>query len=80
MWDPVQRAILAELGHAPLVMAPPELPDDPLLHAVLRAAGRDRAAPDLARVLHLLPPPAELRAGGAPAQRALWPLLRSLRR
>ena len=76
MWDPVQRAILAELGHPPLVLAP--LCDDPLLHAVLRAAGRAPDAPDLAQVLRVLPPASALRRGGASAKRALWPLLRHL--
>jgi hypothetical protein len=74
MWDPVQRAILAELGHPPLVLA-----DDPLLRALLRAAGRAPDAPDIARVLRVLPPTSTLRQGGAPAKRALWPLLRRLR-
>ena len=77
MWDPVQRAILAELGHPPLVLAP--LLDDPLLHALLRAAGRDPGAADLAQVLRVLPRTSALRQGGAPAKRALWPLLRRLR-
>ena len=79
MWDPIQRMILAELGHPPLVLAPPDLPDDPLLDALLRATGRDRHAPDLALVLQVLPPSAALRQGGAAAKRALWPQLRRLR-
>src|SRR5690606_40284172 len=37
MWDPFQREVLAELGHAAYVMA---LPEDPMLDALLRAAGR----------------------------------------
>jgi hypothetical protein len=78
LWDPVQRAILAELGHPPLALAP--LADDPLLHAVLRAAGRDPDAPDVAAIVRLLPPTSVLRQGGAPAKRALWPLLRRLRK
>jgi hypothetical protein len=79
MWDDVQREILAALGHAPLVLAPPELPDDPLLHALLRAAGCDAQSPEVAGVLRALPATASLR--GHPAgKRALWPRLRSLRR
>ena len=79
MWDPFQREILAALGHAPLVLAPPEVPDDPLLHAVLRAAGRDRDSDDLAQLLRVLPAVASLR-GSAAGKRALWPRLRHLRR
>jgi hypothetical protein len=79
MWDPVQREILTALGHAPLVLAPPELPDDPLLHALLRAAGCDVQSPDVAGVLRALPPTASLRADPR-GKRALWPRLRSFRR
>jgi hypothetical protein len=79
MWDDVQREILAALGHAPLVLAPPELPDDPLLRALLRAAGCDAQSPDVAGVLRTFPPTAPLR-GNPAGKRALWPRLRSLRR
>ncbi|WP_166209657.1 hypothetical protein [Cognatiluteimonas telluris] len=79
MWDDVQREILAALGHAPMVLAPPELPDDPLLHALLRAAGCDAQAPSVADVLRALPPTATVR-GNPGGKRALWPRLRSLRR
>jgi hypothetical protein len=79
MWDAFQREILSALGHAPWVLAPPELPDDPLLHAVLRAAGRSCDADDLAQVLRVLPPTSAMR-GNAAAKRALWPQLRRLRR
>jgi len=77
-WDPFQREALAALGHVPYALAAPVLPDDPLLHALLRAAGRGPDAPDLARVLQSLPPTAGLR-GDAAGKRALWPRLRRLR-
>lgn len=79
MWDAFQREMLSALGHAPLVLTPPELPDDPLLHAMLRAAGRDRDAGDLAQLLRHLPTTASLR-GNAAGKRGLWPQLRHLRR
>lgn len=79
MWDEFQREILAALGVAPLLLAPRELPDDALLHALLRAAGRDAHASDLEAVLHSLPPTRSLR-GDASAKRALWPQLRRARR
>jgi hypothetical protein len=66
MWDPVQRAILAELGHPPLVLA-----DDPLLRALLRAAGRAPDAPDIARVLRVLLGAGVLYALSGPVQ-WLW--------
>jgi hypothetical protein len=78
MWDAYQREILSALGHAPLVLAPPELPDDPLLHAVLRAAGRSPDSDDLAQLLRVLPATSSMR-GNAAAKRALWPQLRHLR-
>ncbi len=76
MWDPFQREVLAELGHAAYAMA---LPDDPMLDALLRAAGRDRNSSDAAQLVRGWPKPAALR-GNAPAKRALWPQLRGLRR
>jgi hypothetical protein len=79
MWDPEQREILAALGLAPLVLAPPELPDDPLLRALLRAAGCDAQSPEIASVLRALPPTTALRADPR-GKRALWPRLRSFRR
>lgn len=78
MWDVFQREILAALGHAPLVLTPPELPEDPLLHALLCAAGRNRDSCDLAQLLRTLPATASLR-GNAAGKRALWPQLRRLR-
>ena len=81
MWDAFQREILSALGHAPLVslvLASPELPDDPLLDALLRAAGRNRDTDDLAQLLRVLPATSAIR-GNAAAKRALWPQLRHLR-
>lgn len=75
-WDPFQRAVLAELGHPVQVLA---LPEDPMLDALLRAAGRSRGSGDAARLARSWPPPAALR-GNAAAKRALWPALRRLRR
>ena len=79
MWDDFQREILSALGHPPMVLAPRELPDDPLLHAVLRAIERDGRSGDIEAVLRLLPPMPSLR-GNASAKRALWSRLRRLRR
>lgn len=79
MWDAFQSEILSALGHAQLVLTPPDLGDDPLLHAVLRAAGRDRNSGDLAQLLRTLPTTAALR-GNAAGKRALWPQLRHQRR
>ena len=79
MWDPFQRELLQALGHTPYVVPDPALPDDPLLDALLRAAGRDRAADDAAQLARGWPAPAALR-GDAAAKRALWPQLRRLRR
>ncbi len=76
MWDPFQREVLAELGHAAYVMA---LPEDPMLDALLQAAGRSRASADAAMLARAWPDPASLR-GNAAAKRALWPQLRGLRR
>lgn len=78
MWDPFQQVVLAELGHAPYVAINPALPDDPLLHALLRAAGRDPGAQDAARLVQAWPSLSELR-GNAAAKRRLWPQLRALR-
>ena len=79
MWDDFQREVLSALGHPPLVLASRELPDDPLLHAVLRAAARDAHSGDIDAVLRVLPPMASLR-GKASGKRALWAQLRRLRR
>lgn len=79
MWDPFQKEMLAALGHAPQVVINPSLPDDPLLHALLRAAGRDAAAANAVQLVKSWPPLSELR-GDAAAKRRLWPRLRGLRR
>src|SRR5690606_38004199 len=81
-WDPWQREALAALGHRLYVRAPRPgdvVPDDPLAHALLRAAGRDPGDPGAADLLRRLPPLASLR-GDPAAKRALWPRLRALRR
>lgn len=79
-WDRLQREVLDALGHTVYRVAPanvPPLPDDPLLHALLRAAGRSADADD-AGMLHRAWPIASLR-GNPAAKRALWPGLRALR-
>lgn len=81
-WSPQQREWLSALGHELYAPAPPpapELPDDPLLHGLLRAAGCGPDSPRLREVLAALPPTGRLR-GDPAAKRALWPLLRALRR
>lgn len=80
-WDGVQREVLEALGHALWRRVDPaaaEIPDDPLVDALLRAAGRDRSSPDAAALVRSWPPLAELRAPAA--KRALWPALRVARR
>ena len=75
-WSAEQQEWLRALGHEPYRFA--GLPEDPLLHAVLRAAGRDPADAVAAALLAELPPVASLR-GDAAAKRRLWPRLRALR-
>lgn len=76
-WSAEQREWLRMLGHEPYRHA--GLPEDPLLHALLRAAGRDPSDAGAAtRLLADLPPVATLR-GDAAAKRRLWPRLRALR-
>jgi DNA polymerase III psi subunit len=81
-WDPVQREVLEALGHVVYRVAPatpsPAIPDDALLHALLRAAGRTAAADDAATICGAWSI-ARLRGDGA-AKRALWPQVRALRR
>lgn len=80
IWDPLQREVLEALGHtvyrttAPAAAA---LPDDVLLHALLRAAGRDADAPDAVALCREWMPTTRLRDPAA--KRALWPRLRALR-
>ena len=90
-WDALQREMLEALGHHVYVVqaadggvaghaddaaAPPG--DDALLHALLRAAGRDAAAPDVAALADEWAPTSHLRTPAA--KRALWPRLRTLRK
>jgi hypothetical protein len=75
-WSPEQVEWLRALGHEPL--GPAGLPPDPLLHAVVRAAGRDPADAQAVALLGPLPPVSLLR-GDADAKRRLWPRLRALR-
>ena len=82
-WIPLQRGMLEAMGlpvYRPVgIAAPGELPDDPLIHALLRAAGRSRDAEDAVRLAKAWPAPRALRADPS-AKRALWPQLRALRR
>lgn len=82
-WDPFQRAVLAELGHAlyrlPSASAVPADadPEAGMLARLARAAG----LPPEALLAHadIVTMAAALR-GDAAAKRALWPRLRRLRR
>ena len=83
-WDPLQREVLEALGHTLYVTASPQtqaseevLPEDALLIALLRAAGRGRDAADAVALCREWGPAARLRS--AAAKRALWPRLRALR-
>lgn len=82
-WSPLQREMLEAMGlplyRAVGIAAPGELPDDPLIHALLRAAGRSRDAEDAVRLAKTWPAPRALRSDPH-AKRALWPQLRALRR
>ena len=79
-WDPFQRAVLAELGHAvyqlPVVAQGVQV-DDAVLARLARAAGL--APDDFSRQFGDLTPLARLH-GDARAKRALWPRLRAMRR
>jgi hypothetical protein len=82
-WSPLQREMLEAMGlpvfRAEGIAIPGQLPDDPLIHALLRAAGRSRDAEDAMHLAKALPAPRTLR-GDPRAKRALWPQLRALRR
>lgn len=81
-WDPWQREVLDALGHRVYEAVAPSRPPataDPLLLALLRAAGRGADDGDAAGLLQAWPGAAELR-GNPAAKRALWPRLRALRR
>jgi hypothetical protein len=80
-WDALQREALQALGHTLYRRAMPlrpRLPDDPLLHALLRAAGRDADDDEAPALCKAWMPMAPLR-GDPAAKRALWPRLRALR-
>ena len=87
LWDPLQCEWLAALGLPVqrLVVAaavddrPATLSDDPLILALLHAAGRTREAADAPSIARGWPAPERLRRDPA-AKRALWPQLRALRR
>lgn len=87
VWDPLQCEMLAAMGLPVqrIVLAtagdegPATLSDDPLVLALLRAAGRTREAADAPRIARGWPAPERLRRDPA-AKRALWPQLRALRR
>lgn len=89
---PVQRMVAAVPGATTQAVAPataasvddtPSAPavslDDPLILALLRAAGRARNAVDAAALASGWPSSQALRRDPA-AKRALWPQLRALRR
>jgi hypothetical protein len=80
-WDPLQREVLDALGHTLYVREgprPPPVPDDALLHALLRAAGRTVEDDDAHALVRAWQPASGLR-GDPAAKRALWPQLRALR-
>jgi hypothetical protein len=82
-WSPLQREMLEAMG-LPVyrtvgVALPGQLPDDPLIDALLRAAGRSRDGDDIFRLAKAWPAPRTLRTDPG-AKRALWPQLRALRR
>lgn len=80
-WDPLQREVLEALGHTLYARSKqdrPSLPDDPLLHALLRAAARSGDDDDAHALSRAWMPTSSLRHDPA-AKRALWPQLRALR-
>lgn len=94
-WDPLQREVLEAMGlplHRAVLPAPAAAPvavgtgahvaidaADPLVIALLRAAGRTPTSPDATRIAATWPPLAALRRDPH-AKRALWPALRRWRR
>lgn len=74
-WDPFQRAALAELGIEVYVSAYVEA-DDALRRHLLKAVGGDSRE----QAMRALAEPLSGLRGNAAAKRALWPLLRRLRR
>jgi hypothetical protein len=80
-WDALQLEVLEALGHGVYRrVAPPRapLPDEPLLHALLRAAARSADDDDAPLLCREWMPVSRL-AGDAAGKRALWPRLRALR-
>ena len=82
-WSALQRDALEAMGlpvyRAVGVAMPGEVPEDPLIHALLRAAGRKVDAEDAVRLTKTWPASRTLRNNPL-AKRALWPQLRALRR
>jgi len=78
VWDPLQCEMLAAMG-LPVQRIALATAGDPLVLALLRAAGRTREAVDAPRIARGWPAPERLRRDPA-AKRALWPQLRALRR
>lgn len=78
-WDGVQREILDALGYPQWrrVDQSAQIPEEPLIHALLRAAGRSAESADAADLCRGWLPVERLRSAGA--KRALWPQLRALR-
>lgn len=86
-WSASQRELLGAMGytlwqpaHARATARAADtgtVPDDPLVHALLRAAGRDASATDAATLSAGWAPVGRLRT--PQAKRALWPTLRALR-
>lgn len=78
-WDGVQREILDALGYPQWrrVDQSAQIPDDPLIHALLRAAGRTAESSDAVNLCREWQPLDRLRSTAA--KRALWPRLRALR-
>jgi hypothetical protein len=82
-WSASQREALEAMGlpvyRAVGIAASGGLPEDPLVDALLRAAGRKRDAEDAAHLVKRWPSLLALRKDPH-AKRALWPQLRALRR
>ena len=80
IWDTLQYETLSAMGYAPYALAKPELlDDDPLMRALLRAAGCDSNSPEMVCLLKSLPSLHVLRSSGD-EKRRIWPQLRRMRR
>lgn len=80
-WDPLQLDVIEALGHTLYTRTTPDRPplgDDPLLHALLRAAARTVDDDDSQALSRAWMPMTDLRRDPV-AKRALWPQLRALR-